>query len=295
MTPSPFARHIEACNNLPSPAGLIPFRIGDAQAGWLSPDLAQALTFFPREFHLDGQGVSLASRLRSPGARSEALATAARSLAGRGFFRIRGEAFDVRATPEGPVLATLDRGAVPAFGVISQGVHVNGIVRMRVGGDSRRPDGLHLWVGWRSRDKAVAPGKLDHLVAGGIPAGLSAEETLAKEAEEEASVPPELALRARRVGRVSYVMRNEEGLRRDVLHAFDLDLPEGFTPRPGDDEVERFELWPARRVLEAVRDTDDVKFNVNLVLIDLFLREGLIPPDGEEGRALRAGLDQGPS
>ena len=45
--------------------------------------------------------------------------------------------------------------------------------------------------------------------------------------------------------------------------------------------------------LEAVRDTEDVKFNVNLVLIDLFLREGLIDPAGEEGRLLRAGLDQG--
>jgi thiamine pyrophosphokinase len=43
-----------------------------------------------------------------------------------------------------------------------------------------------------------------------------------------------------------------------------------------------------------VRDTDDVKFNVNLVLIDLFLRERLIDPDGAEGRALRAGLQQGP-
>jgi len=33
-----------------------------------------------------------------------------------------------------------------------------------------------------------------------------------------------------------------------------------------------------------------VKFNVNLVLIDLFLREGLIAPDDPEAEALRAGL-----
>lgn len=298
----PFERHIAACNNLPSPAGLIRFRIGDLPVGWVSPNLAQALTFFPRSFHFDADGVALASRLRSPGARSDALAEAARSLAERGHFRLRGEAFDVRATPEGPVLATLDRGAVPAFGVISQGVHVNGIVRRRAGDGARGPagegshgaDGLHLWVGWRSRSKSVAPGKLDHLIAGGIPAGLSAEETLVKEAEEEASMPAALALQARRVGRVSYVMRNDEGLRRDVLHCFDLALPEDFVPRPNDDEVERFELWPVQRLLEAVRDTDSVKFNVNLVLIDLFLREGLIDPASEQGRRLRAGLDQGP-
>jgi thiamine pyrophosphokinase len=181
------------------------------------------------------------------------------------------------------VLATLDRGALPAFGILSQGVHLNGLVR--------RADGLHLWVGFRSRRKAVAPGQVDNIVAGGIPAGLSAEETLVKEAAEEASLPPDLAARARPVGRVSYVMATAEGLRRDVLHCYDLDIPEGVVPRPGDDEVERFELWPAARVLAAVRETDGVKFNVNLVLIHLFLREGLVEdPDG----SLRAGLDQGP-
>jgi len=277
------ARHIAACNNLASPAGLIPFRLGAAQVGWLTLDLAQALTFRPRDFHFDADGVALTGRLRSPGQRSEALARTLPALAAGAFLRIRGEAFDVRETSDGPVLATLDRGALPAFGVMSQGVHVNGLVR--------RADGLHVWVGIRARDKAVAPGQLDNIVAGGIPAGLSAEETLVKEAAEEACLPPALAMTARRAGRISYVMRNAEGLRRDVLHCYDLDLPEGVVPRPGDDEVERFELWPAARVLEAVRSTDAIKFNVNLVLIDLFLREGLVAdPDG----SLRAGLDQGP-
>jgi len=182
------------------------------------------------------------------------------------------------------VLATLDRGALPAFGVMSQGVHMNGLVR--------RADGLHVWVGIRARAKAVAPGQLDNLVAGGIPAGLTPAETLVKEAGEEASLPPELAATARFVGRVSYILLNNEGLRRDVLHCYDLDVPEDVIPKPNDDEVERFELWPAQRLLEAVADSDDIKFNVNLTLIDLFLREGLLTdPDG----SLRAGLDQGPA
>jgi thiamine pyrophosphokinase len=228
--------------------------------------------------------VAIAGRLKTSGARSDALAAALPSLAEGGFLRIRSEAFDVRQTSDGPVLATLDRGALPAFGVMSQGVHMNGLVR--------RADGLHVWVGIRSRHKAVAPGQLDNLVAGGIPAGLTPAETLVKEAGEEASLPPELAAQARPVGRVSYIQLNNEGLRRDVLHCYDLELPEDVTPRPNDDEVERFELWPAQRLLEAVADSDDVKFNVNLTLIDLFLREGLLKdPDG----SLRAGLDQGPA
>lgn len=279
-------RHIEACNNAPSPAHLLPFHFGAEQVGWVSAELAHALTFRPAEFHFEGRGVAMAGRLRSAGSRSDALAEAGRSLAKQGFGRVRGELFDIRATADGPVLGTLDRGLIPQFGVIGQGVHLNGLVR--------RADGLHVWVGVRARDKAVAPGQLDNLVAGGIPAGLDAEECLLKEAGEEASLPPELAAQARRAGRISYILRNDEGLRRDVLHVYDLELPESFTPRPNDDEVERFELWPAPRLLEALRETEDIKFNVNLVLMDLFLREGLIDPQGAEGRALREGLNQGP-
>lgn len=279
-----FERHIAACNNIASPAHLIRFRIGEDQVGWVGVDLARALAFYPRDFHFDARGVALSSRLRAPGARSQALALVARGLAGRGHLTLRQEDFDVRADPDGPVLAQLDRGAMPAFGIMSQGVHVNGYVR--------RADGLHVWVGWRSRHKAVAPGQLDNLVAGGIPAGLSVPETLVKEAGEEASLPPELAAQARLVGRVSYVMATPEGLRRDVLHCHDLELPEGFVPRPHDDEVERFELWPAAQLLAEVRDRDRVKFNVNLVLIDFFLRHGLLDAAAPEAAALRAGLDQ---
>ncbi len=279
-----FHRHIAACNNAPSPAGLVPFRLGGAQVGWAQPGAVRALTFLPAQVHFDGRGLSLPARARTPAQRGDALARLAEHLAELGLCRLRGEVFDVREAADGPSLATLDRGAVPLFGVIGQGVHLNGLVR--------RPDGLHVWVAVRARDKAVSPGQLDNIAAGGIPAGLTPEDTLAKEAMEEASLPAELATQARRVGRVSYVLMNEEGLRRDVLHCFDLELPEEFEPRPNDNEVERFERWPAARLLEAVRDGDNVKFNVNLVLLDLFLREGLVA--GEEARALRAGLEQGP-
>jgi len=78
------------------------------------------------------------------------------------------------------------------------------------------------------------------------------------------------------VGRITYAMERPEGLRRDLLYCYDLELPEDFTPRAADGEVEAFELWPIGRVMQTVRDSDDFKFNVNLVLIDLFRRLQLI-------------------
>ncbi len=278
-------RHIEACNDMASAAGLVPWRIGPSAVGLLTDGMARRLRALPKAFRSAGAGLELAAA-DDVEARSASLKEVAAHLAAAGVVSLRNEAFDVRAAPEAPVLARLDRGALSPLGVISQGIHVNGRVR--------RPDGLHLWVGWRSKDKSVAPGKLDNVVAGGVPSGLSLMGTLLKEAAEEASMPPTLAARSRQVSRVSYRMADGPGMRRDVLHCFDLDLPEDFTPVPADDEVERYELWPAERVLRAVRDTSDIKFNVNLVLIDLFLREGLVDPEGEEGKKLRAGLDPGP-
>jgi 8-oxo-dGTP pyrophosphatase MutT (NUDIX family) len=280
----PLHRHIETCNDMASLAGLVPWRIGPEQVGWLTADVARRLRSVRNAFRAGDDGLELVAG-DDVEARSGALGEVAAHLASAGIASLRREAFDVRAAPGSEVLARLDRGALSPLGVISQGAHMNGRVR--------RPDGLHLWVGWRSKDKSVAPGKLDNLVAGGVPSGLSPMQTLLKEAAEEASMTPALAAQARQVSRVSYRMADGPGIRRDVLHCFDLDLPEDFVPAPADDEVERFELWPAERLLRTVRETSDVKFNVNLVLIDLFLREGLVDPGSEEGKRLRAGLDPG--
>ena len=145
---------------------------------------------------------------------------------------------------------------------------------------------MHVWVARRAANKLLDPSKLDHIVAGGVPASLTPAETLVKEAAEEAAVPASLARRAVPVATITYAMERPEGLRRDLLHCYDLELPEDFAPRPADGEVEAFELWPIARVAQTVRDTDAFKFNVNLVLIDLLLRMGLI--DGEEA-AVRSG------
>ncbi len=267
-----YLRHIRACRNILLPGARLAFWLGGQQVGWVVQPLAAALRT-RTQITEDSRGLNLTD--------PAALQRISQDLAGQGFFRWRDEAFDVRATPDGPVLAQLDRGALPAFGVETLGVHLNGIVR--------RADGLHLWVARRAANKALDPGRLDHLVAGGVSAGLSPAAALIKEAAEEAAIPAELAARARHVGLVSYTMERPEGLRRDRLYCYDLDLPEGFCPVAADGEVESFELWPIDRVQEAVRDGEKFKFNVPLVLIDFFLRHGLVA--GAVAARLRQALD----
>lgn len=272
---SGFRRHVLACNNADLPGTRLPFRVGGAPVGFVGHELARALTFWPQHVHFDADGVSVRG-----GRHAVALERLARNLSERGHFRWRDEVFDVRALPGGPPLARIDRGALPAFGILAEGVHLNGLVR--------RADGTHLWIGRRAAHKALDPGKLDHIVAGGIPAGLTPDETLVKEADEEAGLPAELAAQARKVSEIAYAMERPEGLRRDHLYCYDIELPEEFVPRPNDSEVESFELWPLPRIYEAVHETDAFKFNVNLVLIDLFIREGMI--EGAEAAWLQRNL-----
>lgn len=253
-----FQRHLNACNSAVLPGGRLEFRLGDTPVGWVTPDFAHALATEPGV--TAGRAISLADPAQLP-----ALAT---RMAARGQYGIRGEAFDVRATAGGPVLSTIDRGALPAFGVMAEGVHLNGLVHL--------PEGLHLWVARRSATKLLDPGKLDHLVAGGVSAGMNALETLIKEAAEEAAIPAALATHAIHRSEIRYALDRDEGLRRDVLQCYDLELPADFVPHAADGEVESFELWPIGRAVETVRETDDFKFNVNLVLIDLFRRLGMV-------------------
>ena len=273
----PILRHVAACNNAVLPGGRLRLLLDAQHVGWVRPALAPALAA------LGAATDENAIRVGAGG-----LERIARTLSDAGHFRWRDEAFDVRATPDGPVLDRVDRGALPALGIQALGVHLNGLVR-------RGAETL-LWVARRAADKQLDPGKLDHLVAGGVPAGLTPQQALVKEGEEEAGLSSALAAAARPVGIIEYAMERDEGLRRDRLHCYDLYLPEDFVPEPRDGEVEAFELWPLPAVLDRVRQTDDFKFNVNLVLIDLLRRENLLPLPMGEGRGEGAcrGNDQLP-
>jgi 8-oxo-dGTP pyrophosphatase MutT (NUDIX family) len=268
-----FMRHVLACRNVELPGERLPFYVGPHRIGFVTRDFARKLLEQPEvERILEG------IRVRDP----DRLPGLARQTAELGLHGWRDEAFDVRAHVSGPVLAQMDRGALPAYGIESLGAHVNGIVE--------GPEGTRIWIAHRAPSKALDPGKLDNIVAGGVPAGMTPEQTILKEAAEEASIPASLAGQARRVGQVRYAMKRPEGLRRDTLFCYDLLLPTDFRPVPNDDEVVGFELWSLRRMAETVAGTDSFKFNVNLVIIDLLIRRGMIRD--EDAAELQAALQR---
>jgi hypothetical protein len=274
-------RHVELCNDYRADR-FLPFWHGADRLGLIRKDNATALRRFPKLFKVDDDDVRFLAE-GSFDELSKIIDDVTEQLVGDGVVaKWRYECFVVAprwgATPH----FKLDRGAVPFFGVKAYGVHLNGFVRDR--------DGLKLWVGRRSPKKAVAPGKLDNLVAGGIgyPHGLF--DTLIKECGEEASMPEPIAKRSLPVGAVSYRMEVKHGMRDDVLFCYDLDCPKDFTPQINDSELVGFELHDAQEVIALAAKGDDFKFNVNLVLIDFGLRHGLIPPDDPDYLALATGI-----
>ena len=78
---------------------------------------------------------------------------------------------------------------------------------------------------------------------------------------------------------MSYAQKYEGCCKRDVLFCYDLELPVDFVPQPDDGEVESFVRYPVKRAMEMIADTTEFKTNCTLVIIDFFVRHGLIGPE----------------
>lgn len=255
--------------------------------GCVHEDMASELLAYPEAFVVDMGRREVRMRPGSFDEVTERVGTCMAALRESGLVPgWRDELWPATRGFDAEPLFAVERAAVPLLGLRGYGVHCNGLVR--------RQDGtLALWVARRAKDKATWPGKLDHVVAGGQPLGISPFENVVKECGEEAGIPEELARKvAKAAGLVSYrqELTDRNHIKRDVLFCYDLHLPEDFTPKPVDGEVEGFELWEMADVMSSVAYTDDFKPNVQLVLIDMFVRHGLVTPEQEGYIALAKAL-----
>lgn len=267
-----FLDHIVRCNNARI-AEFEPWFVDQTRAGFIHRDFAHRLAARPDLFQHRKDGWHLSASLDTPDKRTAALEEWLVNLREQGEFKglWRGERYAVSWEFGRPSLLELERATVPTLGVRAFGPHMTGYVR--------KADGIHVWVPRRAYDKPTYPGQLDNTVAGGQPARLGLHENLIKECGEEAGIPAEIARGAMAVSYVSYWHQSGPTLKPDIMSCFDLELPADFTPRVTDGEVHSFELWPVRRVFETVRDTTEFKYNCNLVLIDFFIRHGLLAAD----------------
>ena len=189
----------------------------------------------------------------------------------------RDELFPVNSRYGEPPALLVERAAASLLGIRAYGVHINGYVCL----DETRPSTpTHLWVARRSATKPTFPNMLDHLVAGGLPANMDPGVCAIKECEEEASVPTALATEnLRPVSIVTYNSDYRGCCKRDVLFCYDLALPRDFAPRPNDGEVDSFSLTPMDEACRLVAETKEFKPNVALVLVDFFVRHGIVTPE----------------
>ncbi len=275
---------VAACHVF-DPSHYIPFVVDDRMIGQVHQDLAERMARWCGHLQIRDGLLRLSNRLATFHDRTAAMAEIAGQLRDEGRIKAwRDEPYAVREKWGAPVLFNIERGAVPSFGFEGYGVHMNGFVGH--GND------LHMWIGKRSPTKPTAPGKLDQMVAGGLPAGIGVMENLVKEAAEEADIPEALARQARPVGAVTYCTETAEGLRRDVLFNFDLEVPAEFQPKNTDGEIEAFFLWPVEKIMRRLQETDDFKFNCAIIVIDFLIRRGFIGPDEDDYVEIIQGLNR---
>ena len=267
MDYSGYLEKIRACNNYTT-ENKIPFFIDGKRVGQVRKEYLDL--FLKSGFFVEQEGrLVLKERYDTFEKRTEALTEFAKQVLKAGITnRFMHEPYGVRSAPTAEPLALADRSISSLLGLISFGQHLNGYVRT--------DEGMKMWIGRRSQSKGYFAGKLDHLVAGGLPYGIDLRENLRKECYEEAGIETEVADRACSVGLVSYRYDYRLGSNEDILYCYDLELDKDFVPRCTDGEVETFYLMEIEEVARIVRETDDFKLNCNLVIIDFLVRHGYL-------------------
>ena len=249
----------------------LPFYVKEHVVGWLRPSFANELRRWPHVFEVGDAFVAMTSTPDTAQARTRAMAEVTRDLQRDGVIvGWRDEPVSVMHTYGQPELLRMERAASRHFGIMAYGAHLNGFTR-RNGMD-------YAWIARRSASKQVDPDKLDNLVGGRISAGMSVDETLRKEAWEEAGIAPALLGDLTCVSAIRVEYSVPEGLHREILFVHDLWLPEDFKPANQDGEVSEIKCIAVEEVLQHLL-AGDFTLDSGAVMIDGLLRLGAVLPE----------------
>jgi 8-oxo-dGTP pyrophosphatase MutT (NUDIX family) len=279
------AIHARLALALAAPQGeYVAFRIGGRTVGWLDPTRAARLSAFASVFDRADGEIRLAATLADCSARTAAVEEVTRARAGEGLLSAwRDERYAVAVEFGTAPLVDIERAAARYFGVRTYAVHINGLVR--------GSGGMQMWLARRSPTKAIDPGLLDNLVGGGIATGYGVLDTLRKEAWEEAGIPADAAARASPQGSIDICRPQPQGLQRETVFIYDLELDADFRPANQDGEAvehRQLTLSDAAKLIAAADGDDAVTADASLVILDCLLRHGALGPDSPGIRALSA-------
>jgi 8-oxo-dGTP pyrophosphatase MutT (NUDIX family) len=254
--------------------------------GYMHPEVVKKMPWTP-DFKLNHEARTVALQDASEGKTTSATCDAAfakviTALIDQDLFEVvHGQHSELSLVLSAKYPVKIERFTRPLFGFVGCGAHLTAYTRTAAG--------LKIWVPRRSPHLKTYPDKLDTTVAGGVKADESPFETIIHEAEEEASLPTDLLRRdVRSTGVLTYMStsgENENGesglVKPDAIYVYDIELSEGVVPRPGDDEVKEFYLMGVKEVKNALAAAE-FKTNSAVVMLDFFIRHGIISADNEE-------------
>jgi 8-oxo-dGTP pyrophosphatase MutT (NUDIX family) len=252
----------------------LPFYVKEHAVGWLRPSFADPLRRWPHIFEVDNAYVNLRTKPDTREGRSAAMAEVTRDLQRDGVIRgWRDELVSVATHYGAPELFRVERAATRHFGLMAYAAHMNAF--------THRGGLVHAWIARRSPDKHVDPGKLDNIVGGRIAAGMSVDETLRKEAWEEAGIAPALLAGLNCIGAVRVEYSVPEGLHREILFVHDLWVTEDFKPSNQDGEVSEIRCMPVEDVVQSLL-AGEFNLDAGAVMIDGLLRLGAVMPEDSD-------------
>ncbi|KAK5165274.1 uncharacterized protein LTR77_009372 [Saxophila tyrrhenica] len=269
--------------------GLFVAAYPETELGYILPSVAEVFRGLAG-WKLDDEARSLTLTAGSNEAeRSQAIEATTKAMRETDHFAVlkgwRDELYPVYG-PNGELLFSIERAASALFGIVTYGVHMSAYTYGKREGAEGEKKEMRIWVPRRAATKQTYGGMLDNTVAGGIATGESAFESLVREAQEEASLPEDVVRRdAKAVGTVTYFhIRDQRAggetrlLQPECQYVYDLELAEDVVPKPSDDEVAGFELKNVEEVKQALKD-GEFKPNCAMVLLDFFVRHGILTPD----------------
>ena len=194
------------------PHDFLPWFCGPQKLGYLSAARARLLAQHLEHSHLHTDRLDWNASHWNADTRSEALQRVLLTLRAAGHLRgWRNETFSFFAADSDRPFLQAERAGFYFLGMRSDAVHVNGVTA-----DGR------VWIARRSASKAVDPGLLDNLCAGGLGAGETQMQAVVRELYEEAGLHLQAAHSLRYAGSVTVGRVRDGGWHEERLQVYNL-------------------------------------------------------------------------